>query len=59
MTANEFKRALTVLGWTHDRAARELGTSRRTITRYVQAEFPVPKPIELAIKYFLLRNLGR
>ena len=32
-------------------AARELGIGERTMRRYVAGELPVPRPIELALRY--------
>jgi transcriptional regulator with XRE-family HTH domain len=59
MTNHEFKRALTKLGWTQQRAAQELDLSSRTITRYVCKEAEIPRSVELAILSLLFTKTPR
>jgi DNA-binding XRE family transcriptional regulator len=55
MTRQRFKILLTELGWTHAKAAHELGLSTRTVSRYAASK-TIPRVIELALKYFLIKN---
>jgi transcriptional regulator with GAF, ATPase, and Fis domain len=49
MTPDEFRNALETLGWTQARAARYLGLTLRTISRYVMGKSPIRRPVEIAI----------
>jgi transcriptional regulator with XRE-family HTH domain len=49
MTPDEFRNALETLGWTQARAARYLGLTLRTISRYVTGKSPIRRPVKIAI----------
>jgi hypothetical protein len=51
MTPNQLQRFLDEAGMSQRGAARELGIGERTMRRYVAGELPVPRPIELALRY--------
>ena len=50
MTHTEFKAALAALGWNQSDAARHLGVTLRTISRYANGHIPVRRPVELVMK---------
>ena len=46
MKPDQFKAALARLGWTRPVAARELGLSIRTLTRYASGQSRIPYAVE-------------
>lgn len=45
----KLRKTLDSLGLSGNQAAKELGISRRQLTRYLSGEYPVPRAIELAL----------
>lgn len=57
MTPDDFRAALTRLGWTEAEAARRLETDERTIRRWkagpdAKGGRPVPGPVRVALRLF-------
>ena len=58
MTPNQLKKILDkVYGWGGQSAlARDLDINPRTVRSYVAGEQPIPRTVELAVKYLELRS---
>lgn len=48
MTAVQFRRWMAAMGYTAEKAADELGLSRRTVAYYRAGEQEIPRVVELA-----------
>jgi hypothetical protein len=53
MTPTELRHALTVLGWSQGRAARELQVSPRQFRYWAAGAQPVPNVVSIALKSLL------
>jgi len=58
MNAKQLQRFLDDGGLSQRGAARELAISERTMRRYVAGELPVPRSIELALRYLERRPVN-
>lgn len=56
MTPEQFKQARSNLGLSFDKLAAALDMSRRQLIYYEQGEYPVPKAVEMAMRYLLSRK---
>ncbi len=56
MTATEFQRARAALGWTLERAAKELQVDKRTVARYKSGEVRIPGPVDRLMSLFLQQH---
>jgi transcriptional regulator with XRE-family HTH domain len=54
MTKNQLRKLLESNDLTQSAAARELHIDPRTMRRYVLGESPVPRVVELALRYVAL-----
>jgi hypothetical protein len=53
MTANQLRRQLDGAGINHSQAARMLGLTYRTLSRYCNGHHVIPRVVELAVKYII------
>jgi transcriptional regulator with XRE-family HTH domain len=53
MTAKQLRKLLDNAGLSQSEAARRLGISARNMRRYVAGDSPVPRAIELALRYLI------
>ena len=51
MNPAEFIAAIARLGLTQSGAARELGVTYRTVRRWAAGSVPIPRAVELALKW--------
>lgn len=57
MTPRQLGTFLKSAGLTQSGAARELGISDRNMRRYVAGDLPVPRVVELALRYIALQRM--
>jgi hypothetical protein len=58
MTKLQLRRLLEAHNLPQTVAARELGIDARTMRRYVLGELPVPKVVEMALRYYIAQRKG-
>ena len=51
MDKEGFKRTRERLGFTQEELAKRLGKNRASIIRYESGETPIPKAVEMALKF--------
>lgn len=51
VTKQQLRKFLEKMGWPQTRTAEALDIDHRTMRRYVSGDKPVPKAVELALKY--------
>jgi len=56
MTSRKFKDLRRSIGYSQAKVAREMGITVRTITRWEQGEFPIPRMAELALRTVVSEN---
>lgn len=59
MTAGQLQRLLDRAGLSQRGAAKELEINERTMRSYVLGERPIPKTVELAVKWLAGEKRGR
>lgn len=53
MTPDEFREALSSLGWSQRQAARELGVGPRLVRYWAVGRYPIPRVAQLALAQLL------
>ncbi len=56
MTKTQFRNALSQLGMSQGQAAEALDVTLRTISNWANGHWPIPRVVELAIAYLLLKS---
>jgi hypothetical protein len=59
MTATQLQRLLDRAHQTQSGMAQQIGISDRNMRRYCAGDLPIPRPVELAIRYVLKHGTDR